>query len=107
MTISTYIGISLLMATTTFCVKVLADVAFGRRRSEPLAPESRQWLSSDPQSEHSSVRALKHDVRNLECACHANEYALRKVVERKPANEEEFQAILTEAYTYTRHLKGL
>ena len=93
MTISTYIGISLLIVTTGATIKLLASAFVEYTKTQPT---QHKYIVE-------SLLKQKQEIKRLRIKCHANEFAMRHIIIEKIDTEEKFQRLLDGAYQFAEH----
>lgn len=93
MSISTYIGISLVIVSTGLTVKLLVEAFV--EYSKGLQPNTRDVKEA--------LNAQAKEIKRLRIKCHANEFVMREMIVEKVDTVEKFQNLLEGAYQFAEH----
>ena len=96
MSISTYIGISLVIISTGATVKLLV-AALAEYRKEDTLNMTNQRRTKEILNEQAK------EIKRLRIKCHANEFTMRHIIIEKVDTEEKFQHLLEGAYQFAEH----
>jgi len=91
--ISTYIGISLVIVSTGLTVKLLVEAFV----------ECRKGLPPNTRDIKESLNAQAKEIKRLRIKCHANEFVMREMIVEKVDTVEKFQNLLEGAYQFAEH----